>query len=135
MAAAAGADVIFVLQRGRVVERGTHAGLLDLGGVYAGLWRKQDGLSLSADGSAAHVSREGPGGPVELAILEDGEQFGEQALLSDAPRNATVTVKTDCLFLTLSRAHFLELLGGSPEARRRIDAAAELRRVRDSRAP
>jgi ATP-binding cassette, subfamily B, bacterial len=186
LAAAAGADVIFVLQQGRVVERGSHAGLLELGGVYANLWRKQDGLSLSADGSAAHVSparlreipllasltderlaalapqfasvrvpaghavirqgdrgelfyivvrgrvavsREGPGGPVELAILEDGEQFGEQALLSDAPRNATVTAKTDCLFLTLSRALFLELLGGSPEARRRIDDDAELRRV------
>jgi len=32
------AQQIIVLERGRVAERGTHRGLLELGGVYAHLW-------------------------------------------------------------------------------------------------
>jgi ATP-binding cassette subfamily B protein len=35
------ADLILVLDRGRVVERGKHAQLLDLGGLYANLYRTQ----------------------------------------------------------------------------------------------
>jgi ATP-binding cassette, subfamily B, bacterial len=48
------ADVIFVLDRGRLVERGTHAELLRLGGLYAQLYHEQfqDGLveASCADG-------------------------------------------------------------------------------------
>ncbi len=35
------ADVIFVIERGRVVERGSHAALLHAGGTYARLYRTQ----------------------------------------------------------------------------------------------
>ena len=37
------ADVIFVVDRGRVVERGTHSELLALGGLYARLHAQQFG--------------------------------------------------------------------------------------------
>ncbi len=35
------ADVIFVIDGGRVVERGTHDGLLAAGGMYAQLYTEQ----------------------------------------------------------------------------------------------
>jgi ABC-type multidrug transport system fused ATPase/permease subunit len=35
------ADVIFVLDGGRIAERGTHAELLERGGLYASLYRRQ----------------------------------------------------------------------------------------------
>jgi len=40
------ADVIFVLDRGRIVERGPHEELLELGGLYASLYREQFGAGL-----------------------------------------------------------------------------------------
>ncbi|MGO1545228.1 MAG: ABC transporter ATP-binding protein [Gulosibacter sp.] len=39
-----GADVIHVLNRGRIVERGSHAELISLNGIYAELYREQDSL-------------------------------------------------------------------------------------------
>ena len=35
------ADAILVLDHGRIVERGSHAELLEAGGVYAALWDRQ----------------------------------------------------------------------------------------------
>lgn len=42
------ADVIVVLDQGRVVEQGNHAALLARGGVYADLWRRQADSVASA---------------------------------------------------------------------------------------
>ena len=36
-------DRLIVLDRGRIVEQGTHAELLARGGLYAGLWARQSG--------------------------------------------------------------------------------------------
>ncbi len=36
-------DRIVVLDGGRIVEQGTHAGLLEAGGLYARLWSRQSG--------------------------------------------------------------------------------------------
>ena len=43
--------------------------------------------------------------------LGAGSYFGEQALMSDAPRNATITAKTDVTLLCLSRELFQSVLG------------------------
>ena len=38
-------DEVIVLDQGRVLERGTHAELLALGGRYAALWEWETGVS------------------------------------------------------------------------------------------
>lgn len=45
-----------------------------------------------------------------VAELEEGACFGEEALLTDRPRNATVTVVDDACILRLARQDFIELL-------------------------
>jgi rhodanese-related sulfurtransferase len=45
-----------------------------------------------------------------LAELKSGDAFGEEALVSDVKRNATVTMKSDGSLLKLSRTDFVELL-------------------------
>ncbi len=46
-----------------------------------------------------------------LAELKSGDTFGEEALVSEAMRNATVTMKTNGSLLRLSKRDFNELLG------------------------
>lgn len=48
--------------------------------------------------------------PVILAELTEGSAFGEEALVSDNKRNATITMKTDGELLRLNKKDFLELL-------------------------
>lgn len=56
------------------------------------------------------VTREVSGARVELAELTGGDVFGEEALVFDAPRNATVKMKTDGILLRLRKEDFVELL-------------------------
>jgi len=45
-----------------------------------------------------------------LAELKSGDAFGEEALVADTRRNATVTMKTDATLLRLAKEDFNELL-------------------------
>lgn len=168
-------DCIFVLDKGRLVERGTHQELLALKGVYHEMWQKQHGFIISDEGKHAQVEgtrlraiplfkdveeellgslagrfvseavpkgetviREGDlgdkfyitvrgkvevttvnaqGTTVRLAVLQDGDYFGEIALLEDVRRTATIRTVEDSLFLTLTRPKFEYLLGELPELR------------------
>jgi len=60
----------------------------------------------------ALVTRSMPHQPqgIKLAELKDGDTFGEEALISDAKRNATITMLTNGLLSRLSKTDFLELL-------------------------
>ncbi|HEY3185866.1 MAG TPA: ATP-binding cassette domain-containing protein [Solirubrobacteraceae bacterium] len=56
LALAAGADLVIVLDGGRVAERGTHAELVAAGGLYQRLWAEQTGRSpMEATGPLAGV--------------------------------------------------------------------------------
>ena len=49
-------------------------------------------------------------GPVELATLGPGDAFGEEALLSDSPRNSSITMLQDGHVLRLGKEQFLDLI-------------------------
>ncbi len=48
--------------------------------------------------------------PIKLAELGPGDSFGEEALISDAKRNATVTMLTNGTMMRLSKGDFMSLL-------------------------
>ena len=56
------------------------------------------------------VSRLVAGSPVQLAELREGDAFGEEALVADTVRNASVTMNTDGMLLCLSKQDFNQLL-------------------------
>lgn len=79
----------------------------------------------------AQVSRAVAGTRIELAELQAGDAFGEEALISETARNATVTMKTAGELLRLDRADFCRLLRepllqrlAADEALRRVHAGA-----------
>ena len=47
---------------------------------------------------------------IEMAELKEGFSFGEAALISDKPRNATVSMMSEGVLLRLSKSDFLTLL-------------------------
>lgn len=49
-------------------------------------------------------------GPCDLATLGPGDAFGEEALLSDSPRNSSVTMLQDGEVLRLGKDHFVRLI-------------------------
>jgi len=73
------------------------------------------------------VTREAPNQkPVRLAELETGSCFGEEALISESPRNATVTMLTRGQLTRLSKSDFRSLLN-EPLARKLKFADAQHR--------
>ena len=68
-----------------------------------------------------------------LKALQDGDFFGEIALVDNIPRTATVRARSACLLLVLARQDFLDVVRASPALRALFERAAHARR-RDPRA-
>lgn len=62
-----------------------------------------------------------------VALLRDGDFFGEIALVTDRPRNATIRALTDCWLLALHRTQFLDLLETEPGLRENVMQAVARR--------
>lgn len=65
---------------------------------------------------------------VQLAELHEGDAFGEEALVSDNKRNATVTMKSDGSLLRLKKSDFIELL--KAPIVRRVDQATAAGKIK-----
>ena len=63
----------------------------------------------------------------QSVVLDSGHFFGELALLTRAPRNASVIARSACTLLSLDVVDFHELLGRRPEVARAIRAEAARR--------
>ena len=85
----------------------------------------------------AQVSRLVGGVTVTLADLKSGDAFGEEALVSEAKRNATVTMKTNGVLLRLAKQDFIALLKEpllnrltAPRAQEKVTSGAQWLDVR-----
>lgn len=56
-----------------------------------------------------------------IARLGEGEYFGEMALISDAPRNATVRAATKLIALSIDREDFQTLFASVPAFKESVD--------------
>ncbi len=67
-------------------------------------------------------------GEETIASLAEGACFGEMALVSDRPRNATARAQTYCNLYVLSKASFERVIRAYPDFRREIEQMAVKRR-------
>ena len=179
-----GYDYIYVLLEGRIAESGTHTSLMASKGIYAQLFEKQSGFTVTDDMSGATITPERlskielfSGFPVKslaelcksfrsskypasstiisegdegelfyiivrgrveilkridgqdtrVKILEDGDYFGEIALLSNVPRTATVRTVNPTLLISLKRSRFLKLTASVPGMRDKLEKTMGIR--------
>lgn len=80
---------------------------------------------LIEEGGAKHV----------VATLHDGDFFGEQALVRDQPRAATVVAWAESWCLALPRQHFLRVMQKEASIQNRITAATAAIEASNSTAP
>lgn len=84
------------------------------------------------EGRCAVTRKESPGAPEQLlAELVSGDSFGEESLVSESRRNASVTMLTDGLLMRLAKQDFVDLLKAQMvkyisyrEAKRLVDSGA-----------
>ncbi len=91
-------DRIIVLDKGRIVEHGTHGGLLAANGYYAKLWAKQTGLRVTANKATVTPARLrqldlfavlGDATLTQLAALFTSEQAAEGQTIFEAGDEGT----------------------------------------------
>ncbi len=79
------------------------------------------------EGRCAVTRQDSPDGePQLLAELGEGDSFGEDALLSDGERNATVSVLADGMLMRLAKRDFIELLNNQLVRRVNYEQAAAM---------
>lgn len=86
-----------------------------------------DRMYIIASGRVEVTSENPQGERARLAVLGEGEYFGEIALLQGTPRIATIETLTPCRMLVLEDADFQRLLQNVPGMRERMMAVVDQR--------
>ncbi len=86
-----------------------------------------DKIYIVKKGEIEIVREDKEKGEQVLARLRDGEYFGEMALLTAAPRNATARAGTKTEVLSIDREDFQALFSGIPAFRSSIEAVVKQR--------
>jgi CRP-like cAMP-binding protein len=80
---------------------------------------------IIAQGQVEVLSKGAHGANLRVALLTDGEFFGETDVVSDKPSDVTVRTITPCIFLTLSRQDLEAMLAENPNSREEFRRAIE----------
>ncbi|MEN8108335.1 MAG: SUMF1/EgtB/PvdO family nonheme iron enzyme [Pseudomonadota bacterium] len=83
---------------------------VDAGEVVISQGEEGDYFYTIHKGRCAVTRKSADGMETKLAELANGDCFGEEALVSDARRNATITMLTDGMLMCLAKKDFVELL-------------------------
>ena len=94
------------------------------GDIVIGEGERGDALYIITHGVASVYK-----GDKEVAILSDGDFFGEMALLGDQVRTATVKAKHPSTLLRLRRRDIMQLAGEGTELKRRLTEVKEERQA------
>jgi ATP-binding cassette subfamily B protein len=86
-----------------------------------------DKFYLVARGKVVALGRQADDREQRLSVMEDGDHFGEIALLEDLPRTASVDTVEPSVFLTLERGQFLSFLERTPGLREELLSVARKR--------
>lgn len=89
-----------------------------------------DKFYLIARGRVEVIIATGTGERRKVAVLEDGDHFGEIALMQHIPRTATIVTATSCWLLSLSYDQFHPLLLRYPAIREGLEATLRSRMQR-----
>jgi ATP-binding cassette subfamily B protein len=73
-----------------------------------------DRFYLIARGEVSVSVQQPDGTQHRIAVLRDGDHFGEVALLHNLPRMATVRTTCPTILLSVQQRQFLELIDGAP---------------------
>ncbi len=80
-----------------------------------------DRLYILVRGQVAVLATDARGHEQQIETLEDGDHFGEMALLHDKPRSASIKTLTPCVVISLSRHRFKRLVERFPAMQPAID--------------
>jgi ATP-binding cassette subfamily B protein len=123
--AAVDADHIFVIEKGRISEHGSFPPRRTI--IQQG--DPADRFYVIARGAVSVIRSDDADGKRRVAVLKDGDHFGEIALLEGGPRTSTVTTLQPTVLLTLSRERFRQVLDRDPALLERISQLARSRRA------
>jgi CRP-like cAMP-binding protein len=87
-----------------------------------------DGMYIIKHGQARVFISTEDGRELNIALLRSGDYFGEQSLLTGAPRSASVAALTQVEAVFLGRAEFLKFIQEHEDVRERIDVVAHERK-------